>query len=249
MIRASALIRRAVIDMDAAERLGSIKEIIVDRGGHHVAGFVITRGESIFGGGTQRLIPASALHVIGPDAVTLRGSAIGGNTDELTALPRISDIIGRKMVTQTGRLLGAIGDVLIAREDGRIVGFSIAEDTVRKIENLLGSRKAQPASYVRADSDLQVGNDLIVVPDDAVVKSESEEPEAQTESSPQSGEMSSKWGAASSQPARPVEWTRRGSSNRSKSEMPPVAKAPPPDPKEPIIIPPREEERRSREGL
>ena len=63
MIKGSQLIGRAVIDMEAAERLGKIKEIIVQRDGERLAGFVVVHGETIVGtGGKRRVIPASAVY-------------------------------------------------------------------------------------------------------------------------------------------------------------------------------------------
>ena len=47
MIKGSQLMGRAVIDMEAAERLGKIKEIIVQRDGERVAGFIVVHGETI----------------------------------------------------------------------------------------------------------------------------------------------------------------------------------------------------------
>src|SRR5262249_34789081 len=123
MIKGSQLIGRAVIDMEAAERLGKIKEIIVQRDGERVAGFIVVHGETIVGtGGKRRMIPASAVYSIGPDAMTVRGSSMQ-ELAELDNLPRMSDIIGHKMVTQSGRLLGVIDDMLINGSDGTIVGF------------------------------------------------------------------------------------------------------------------------------
>ena len=49
MIKGSQLVGRAVIDMEAAERLGKIKEIIVQRDGERVAGFVVVHGETLVG--------------------------------------------------------------------------------------------------------------------------------------------------------------------------------------------------------
>src|SRR5712675_2068515 len=58
-------------------RLGKIKEIIVQRDGEGVAGFVVVHGKTIVGtGGTRQMIPASAVYSIGPDAMTVRGSAM-----------------------------------------------------------------------------------------------------------------------------------------------------------------------------
>src|SRR5262245_43913290 len=94
MVKGSQLIGRAVIDIEAAERLGKIKQIIVQRDGERVAGFVVVHGETIVGtGGTWQMIPASAVYSIGPDAMTVRGSVMRQGLAELENLPRMSDII------------------------------------------------------------------------------------------------------------------------------------------------------------
>ena len=88
MIRGSQLIGRSVIDMEAAERLGKIREIIVQRDGERVAGFIVVHGETIVGsGGKRRMIPASSVYSIGPDAMTVRGSSMQ-ELAELDNLPR-----------------------------------------------------------------------------------------------------------------------------------------------------------------
>ena len=172
MIKGSQLIGRAVIDMEAAERLGKIKEIIVQRDGERVAGFIVVHGETIVGsGGKRRMIPASAVYSIGPDAMTVRGSAMQ-QLAELDNLPRMCDIIGHKMVTQSGRLLGVIDDMLINRVDGTIIGFVVGEGVRNKLENIFNPQRSRVRGYVRADADLHVGKDLIVVPDDALIEGE-----------------------------------------------------------------------------
>jgi uncharacterized protein YrrD len=173
MIKASQLVGRAVIDMEAAQRLGRIKEIIVQRDGERVAGFVVVHGETIVGtGGTRRTIPASALHSIGPDAITVRGSALKEGASDLDGLPRMSDVIGHKMVTRSGRLLGSIDDMLINGADGTIVGYVVGEGVRNKLENIFNPQRSRVHGYVRADADMQVGNDLVVVPDDALIEAE-----------------------------------------------------------------------------
>ena len=171
MIKASQLVGRAVIDMEAAERLGRIREIIVQRDGERVAGFIAVHGQTIVGtGGTRRIIPASALHSIGPDAITVRGSAMKEPIADLDNLPRMSDVVGHKMVTRSGRLLGSIDDVLINGVDGTIIGFAVGGGVGNKLENFLNPQRSQVHGYVRADADLQVGNELIVVPDNALIE-------------------------------------------------------------------------------
>lgn len=248
MIRAHELIGRAVVDMDAAEKLGNVKEIIVNPAGERIAGFVVAHGESIFGGGTHRNVPASALHVIGPDAITISGRAATEGVSELASLPRVSDVIGRKMVSRSGRLLGSISDVLIDQDDGTIIGFSLAQGAKSKLENLFGMEKAgSSSSYVRADADLQVGKELIVVPDDAVVEREPTRSEATGavsvgEGSPDAAAPRSapvhRWGGESPPSDRKSVWRAESTSvpiSRTPAPVSPTVDPPPrPDPAPPL---------------
>ncbi len=171
MMKGSELVGRAVVDMDAAEKLGKIKEVIVQQDGERIAGFGVAQGENVLGsGGTRRTIPASALNAIGPDAIVVHGAGAADHpAAELDALPRMSDVIGHKMVTQTGRLLGSIDDILIDEKDGTVIGFVVGEGMKSKLENMFTPHRTTVHGYVRADADLHVGNDLIVVPEDAFV--------------------------------------------------------------------------------
>jgi uncharacterized protein YrrD len=212
MIKGSQLIGRAVIDMEAAERLGKIKEIIVQRDGERVAGFIVVHGETIVGtGGKRRMIPASAVYSIGPDAMTVRGSAMQ-ELAELDNLPRMSDIIGHKMVTQSGRLLGVIDDMLVNRADGTIVGFVVGEGVRNKLESIFNPQRSRVHGYVRADADLHVGKELIVVPDDALIEGEPgvHEGEQKPTMSKSDEADSHAWEErASAESTRPSIWTRR----------------------------------------
>jgi uncharacterized protein YrrD len=230
MIKASQLLGRAVIDMEAAERLGKIKEIILQRDGERVAGFVVVRGETIVGtGGTKRIIPASALHSIGPDAITVRGSAMKERSpDDLDNLPRMSDVIGHKMVTRSGRLLGSIDDVLINGADGTIVGFAVGEGVRNKLESIFNPQRSRIHGYVRADADLQVGNELIVVPDDALIEGEPNAQEGDRKPATQKVDqaVSRGWDEPDSAASRRSSiWTRRSdAATRRASQTPAEAR-------------------------
>ena len=212
MIKGSQLIGRSVIDMEAAERLGKIREIIVQRDGERVAGFIIVHGETIVGsGGKRRMIPASSVYSIGPDAMTVRGSSMQ-ELAELDNLPRMSDIIGHKMVTRSGRLLGVIDDMLINGRDGSIVGFIVGEGVRNKLENIFNPQRARVHGYVRADADLHVGKELIVVPDDSLIEGEPSAHEGDRETTPAKADESvaHPWEErASAESTRSSIWTRR----------------------------------------
>jgi sporulation protein YlmC with PRC-barrel domain len=172
MIRATELAGRAVVDIDAAEKIGTVDRMILDPDGQCVAGFIIARHGSGFPGTRDHvLLPASAVHAIGPDAVTVRQSVVAGSDmARLENLPRGSDLIGRKVVSEDGRFLGKVSDVLIDRTDGRILGYLLAEHTPgSRFEEMLGSnRNPREMPYLPADAKLRAGRDLLVASEDAV---------------------------------------------------------------------------------
>lgn len=172
MIRATELGGRAVVDMDAAEKVGTIEKVILDPDARRVAGFTVSHGAALISHGTRVTLPASSVHAIGPDAVTVHGSVVVNDLTRLDALPRVSDVVGRKVVSRDGRLLGTVEDVLIDDEDGRIVGYALHEHNGKgKLEELIsGDSHSHRQAYLRADADLRAGRDLIVAPEDAVAR-------------------------------------------------------------------------------
>lgn len=171
MIRAKELGGRAVVDVDAAEKLGSIDRIVIDPESRRVAGFVISRGSSIFNNDKDMVLSASTVHAVGPDAVTVRRGGEAVSDVMFDGLPRVSDITGRKVVSDQGRLLGTVDDVLIDEHDGRIVGYALSGDGLdAKLQQLVSGDRhhERRAPFLRADADLRAGKDLIVAPEDAI---------------------------------------------------------------------------------
>lgn len=184
MIRASELDGRAVVDLDAAEKLGRIEQVILNPDARRVAGFVVARGGSLFGPSAHVVVPASAVHAVGPDAVTVHHAALDRTDADVETLPRTSDIVGRKVVSTEGRLLGIIDDILINDTDGRIVGYELADgDGAAKLGHLFGTHREHHRVMLRADVPLRTGRDLIVAPADAVIDTDGDHAPAAADSS------------------------------------------------------------------
>jgi uncharacterized protein YrrD len=180
MIRASDLNGRAVVDVDAAEKLGRIDTVIIDPEARHLAGFRLTSGGSVFGNQTHTTLPATSVYAIGPDVITVRHATDHvEDAARFDRLPRINDVIGRKVVSREGRLLGVVDDVLISGADGRIVGYHLADsDFMSRLESLFLNRKHRRGPYIRADADVRAGRELIVVPEDSVSNWDEDSPKA-----------------------------------------------------------------------
>jgi len=173
VIRATELSGKAVVDVDAAEKLGKIDRVVLDPDARRIAGFVVVRGSSLLGTGEHLLVAASSVHAIGPDAVTVhhrQGAAETDTNADLQHLPRVSDMVGRKVVSDQGQLLGSVDDVLIDEATGRIIGYALATgDLDEKMKSLLSKRgEAKRPPFLRADADLRAGKDLIVAPENAL---------------------------------------------------------------------------------
>jgi len=147
-----------MVDIEAAEKMGTIEKLILDPDARRVAGFVIVTGGGFPGNKERTTVPASAVHAIGPDAVTVKRDEAGADAiTRLEGLPRGSDVIGRKVVTEDGRYLGKVDDVLIEREDGRIFGYVLGDHH---------GKGKHP--YLPADANLKAGKDLIVASESAM---------------------------------------------------------------------------------
>jgi uncharacterized protein YrrD len=161
----------AVIDVDSAAKLGAIDEIFLDLDRRAIAGLSISRGGNLLTGDDHLLIPASSVHAIGEDAVMVRHA---GEATGLELTTRASGLAGRSLVTMSGTHLGALDDVLFDEESGRIAGYVFSAREARSgLASLFGARRdhADPTiDYVRAESDLNVGGDIVVVPDEAVMR-------------------------------------------------------------------------------
>ena len=210
MIRATELAGRAVVDIDTATKVGTVDRMILDPDGGCVAGFVISRHGSGFPGTKDHaLLPATVIHAIGPDAVTVRQShATAEAIARLETLPRGSDLIGRKVVSEDGRFLGKVSDVLIDRVDGRILGYLLSDHApAGPFQGMFGKDRKERMPYLPADAKLRAGRDLLVASEDAVNYDWTDDDE---DVAPEGGARASRWGHAPPRTAEPDDLKRTG---------------------------------------
>src|SRR5215218_5868558 len=172
MLQGRELRGRAVLDLAAAEKVGVLNELVLDPSGRRVAGLIIDVLQAPFRERRQLSLASSVIHAVGPDAITIqRRSEDLLEPWQLASLPRVSHITGRKAVTQSGKLLGTIDDVLIDGHSGQILGYALGTSKpVLPLRSLFSrASKAHRLDYVRADVELSVGPAMVIVPDAAVV--------------------------------------------------------------------------------
>ena len=134
-----------------------------------MVGFIVSRGSTLLGGGQKMVFGASSVHSVGPDAVTVKAVTLEHAEGTFPGLPRRRDIVGRKIVGHGGKMYGHIHDVLVDETNGQLIGYTVEDSPVRGLDSLFGTQRTGPTRYVRADADMGVGTELVVVPDEAVV--------------------------------------------------------------------------------
>jgi sporulation protein YlmC with PRC-barrel domain len=171
VVEARTLHDRAVIQADSAERVGTVEDVVLDPGARMVDGLLVSRGHSLFGG-KRTFVPASQVRAVGPDAilVLVRASDDDAPAPTLPNNARLSELVGRKVVSDGGEVIGAVRDVLIDDAGLQLEGYTLEDtSTSGSIRKLLFGHAGRSHEYIPAAADLRIGPDVNVVPDDALL--------------------------------------------------------------------------------
>jgi uncharacterized protein YrrD len=153
--RTREIVGKPIVSAATGQKLGAVADLLLDESCHSVVGLVVRDGWMA----AERVLPYDDVQTIGPDAVIARsaGELIDRRRWRERAVPaaRASRFTGRRVVTEGGRILGIVSELLIDERTGRVDGYRIA------------GRKGPlaPHSLLTQVEDLRVGPDAIVVRD------------------------------------------------------------------------------------
>ena len=148
----------SVINMADGTQVGTIDQVFLDRAAKQVVGFSITNGVGPFGGARDNAptVATSAVHSLGPDALTLddvtaaHAAWVGG---AYGALESVDDVVGRRVVTDGGT---TVGDVVS-------LGFDERTFAITELEVSPGFFKTN--THIPLDQLIRIGQDVLVVAD------------------------------------------------------------------------------------
>ena len=91
-----------------------------------MAGLIVAQRPRRDGCRRLLIVPSSAVRALGPDAITVHyGDGSDCDLGQLAPLPRLSQVLGRKVVGDRGTVLGMLDNVQIDARDGRILGYPL----------------------------------------------------------------------------------------------------------------------------
>ena len=142
-----------LIDIAAGKTIGTVDDVLLDEHRRAIQAF-LTKGGLFH---KASLVPAVRA-TIGADAVTFQPGALSGqDTSWLDTLPKASQIIGMRVLTNTGQLLGTVDNLRIERESASLIALELVPEQTG-IAHRLGSVRRLLAS----DSIISYGPDTIV---------------------------------------------------------------------------------------
>ncbi len=155
----------AIIDIRDGKKLGTVGETVISPDDGSLLGFVIKSGGLL--NQDESAVEIEDVRSIGADAITVEGEDIVHDmnaTPEAFQQARNGDraLIGRKVVTQGGTLVGQIADLVISEDERRATGM------------ILGSGMFERGDALSTDRIASVGPDVVIVTD------EHQQPEAES---------------------------------------------------------------------
>lgn len=155
------LIGKSVISLADGEEHGHIHDVVYNPAEGRLIGFTVTRGGGFLSSGETFYLAANELHAIGQDAVTIDSpaqlQAIPGASVSEVAEDTGQPVLGKRLMTENGKFLGNIDDVLIDRESRRVVAYEVSGGL---FHDMMKGQTDVPVNHI-----ISIGHDVVIVPE------------------------------------------------------------------------------------
>jgi uncharacterized protein YrrD len=130
LVRGTDITGMPVVDLATGEDVAEVRDLIFEPAQGVIAGFTLAK-RGFLGRRMREVLPVDALRSVGTHAVTIDSAdAITAPQDapaDVASVNRKADVTANEVVTESGRILGRVQDVvLVGGPNPRVVGFEIA---------------------------------------------------------------------------------------------------------------------------
>jgi uncharacterized protein YrrD len=160
-MQASELKGRAVVVLANAEKVGQVEDILFDAPFRQVLGFRVKRGGLL---GKTEAVPRESVTSIGSDALTVASPEMINDEERFAQLggaATLGKVMGTKVVTEGGQLLGTISQLEIDDDARSVTSYVLSASLVDRV-----MRHDEEA--VQAGEVVRLGEGGIMVVADAV---------------------------------------------------------------------------------
>ena len=132
-----------VFSLEDGEQIGTVKEVVIDKKNLEISALII-EPKGFFK--EQKIIPYIKVKNVGSDAITIDRSTGATNPANLpnilSLMKNNNNIIGTKVITESGVTLGYIEEFIVDDTNGKIVAFELSG----KVSGLVGGKARLDAS-------------------------------------------------------------------------------------------------------
>ncbi|CAN5914370.1 hypothetical protein BH23ACT10_BH23ACT10_16890 [soil metagenome] len=134
-MRAGEIAGRPVVTLDAGEDIAEVRDVVFSHDNGYLVGFTLNK-RGWLSGPLRKALDWSGVHALGPDAVMVATSEALATTDDDhvdPAGPDAEDVVGGRVITDSGRELGVVTDLVLEIDDqARVVGYEIGGAAVEE---------------------------------------------------------------------------------------------------------------------
>ena len=158
VMRAGEIIGRPIVTLDGADDIAEVKDIVFSHRDGYLVGFTLNK-RGWLSGRLRTVLPWSRVHALGPDAVMVADPQQLVEPDAVeVAEGDAEDVVGGRVITDAGRELGEVTDLVLEVDDrARVVGYEIGGPTVQQGPG--GDRR-----YIPLPETFSVSADALIVP-------------------------------------------------------------------------------------
>jgi len=154
-----SLIGKPVITLDDGAQIGETHDVVYNPREGRLIGFTLLQGAGLFRRGDTYWLPAEDIRALGEDAVTIMTAdhlvRVEGDVNEYAAQAG-QGVLGKRLMTEDGKFLGAIDDVLIERTSKNVVAYEVSGGV---FQDMYKGQTDVPIKTVTS-----IGQDVVIVP-------------------------------------------------------------------------------------
>ena len=127
-----------LVNISSGEKIGEVGDVLLDEHRHVAQAFVTKVGLLHLHGPTY--VPLANAS-IGRDAITVQPKAVTEqDMEQMKGLPKVSELIGIRALSNIGELIGTVADVHFDQNDGTLLAFEIKPEGAALRQRMLGSQ-------------------------------------------------------------------------------------------------------------
>lgn len=158
VMRAGEIATRPVVTLDSGEDVAEVRDVVFSHDNGYLVGFTLNK-RGWLSGPLKQSLDWSGVHALGPDAVMITSrDALTTPDAEVAAAGDGEDVVGGRVITDGGRELGIVTDLVLEVDDeARVVGYEIGGAVVEE-------RAGADQRYIPLPETFAVSSSALIVP-------------------------------------------------------------------------------------